>query len=102
MPDETVSSETVSDEALLNALPILSRLRLSQVDKAQLSDLQGRTVGKVQWCSLAAAAAAIIAQLEASGVPIPPYITMVFSILSALCPNPAPVPVPVPTPVPVP
>ena len=80
--------------ASVRTLRLLDRLKLSPADLAELKQLHNLTTttagaGKVNWCGLAAAAQAIVAQLTAAGLPIPPYIAMVFSVLSALCPKPS-------------
>lgn len=83
-------------EGIFRALPIMGRLRLASSDLTQINADRAKFGGRINWCALAASAAAIIAQLTAAGVPIPPYLTIVLSIVTAFCPTP-PAPTPTPT-----
>ena len=77
------------------ALPTLSGLRLSDAERQDIAAFarachEENPKAKINWCKLAASAAAIVAQLAAAGVAIPSYLTIVLSVLESLCPTPPP------------
>jgi hypothetical protein len=83
------------ESAIFNSLPILSRLRLSDRDKTELTTFAAECkalaekpegLGKINWCNIVKAMQATIAALTAAGLPIPAYLTIVVQIVSSLCP----------------
>jgi hypothetical protein len=91
MSDLHLKGDAAEPESLLRALPIMGRLRITATDKTELVAFAAASAGKtgaINWCALAKNIQTIIAALTAAGVPIPPYITLIATLVAALCPNP--------------
>jgi hypothetical protein len=103
-PEEKLAASIAATDAKVNAmfslfdaLPIMGHLHLRDNDTKELALFKSQCesaltasgqIGKVNWCNIVAALNATIAALVAAGVPVPPYMEIIVSILSSLCPNP--------------
>lgn len=84
-------------EGPFGALAVIGRLHLLSADKTALAAYAEQSrdaltksgaIGKVNWCNVVVQLNATIEALTAAGLAVPPFLTVIVTIISSFCPTP--------------